>query len=170
MCRWCCFFLLLLFLSVQVSGNPDGSAESQSATASPMSVNPILDQQMLQLHQNQQMSQQIMQTHMANQEEFEDSRGKRVQSAPAFLEKLYEILSSSDFDEFISWSKNGETILVKKVGSCCLNQVKSRSSGHCKHLFKNCTGDGIQQYCASQVLQAQQFSIVCAPAQHVFLS
>ena len=36
----------------------------------------------------------------------------------AFLEKLYDILEEPTFEQYISWSRNGDTILIKQVSHC----------------------------------------------------
>ena len=43
------------------------------------------------------------------------SSAAKVQSAPAFLEKLYEILSDSSNGPYISWQADGTAFLIKKV-------------------------------------------------------
>ena len=39
----------------------------------------------------------------------------KVQSAPAFLEKLYEILTDTSNSPFIAWQSDGTAFLIKKV-------------------------------------------------------
>ena len=48
----------------------------------------------------------------------------KVQSAPAFLEKLYEILTDTSNSPFIAWQSDGTSFLIKKVSEFKTSRMK----------------------------------------------
>lgn len=48
---------------------------------------------------------------------FEQVEMSKMTSVPGFLTKTYEIFSTPEYYDICSWGVNGDTIIIKKVGS-----------------------------------------------------
>ena len=105
---------------------------------------------------------------------------------PAFLEKLYDILSSDQYVDFISWQPDGQSFLISAVedfSRIVLPQVAPKK-GHVCEYFASCPPQTIandtKPVCiftiftaitttTITVLQAQQLPILRETAKHVLV-
>ena len=82
----------------------------------------------------------------------------QLKNVPAFLNKLFSMVNDSDTDGLIHWAPEGDSFIGSFL--CFLNPPFNLSSRTPWRVFT---------WRSASFLQAQQFLVVCTPAQHVRL-